>query len=339
MAASAIGSGLTERDAHGRSTRSSRTRSSRPGRAARNCRCPARLMRLLPVYGLVILTVLLALFFSLLLPATFPTMLNARSIISDKSIIAILSLAAMIPMVTGKIDLTIGYGIVLWHILVISLQEWFGVPWPLPFSSCSVSARRLGCSTDCSSNSPRSTASSRRSAPARCSTRSPCGTRKGHQIMGALPDGFLAISVRALAGSADHRLLRARSVVCALVHPRISADRPVSLCDRREPEGGGAERHSRCAAIPCSPSWPRGADGGRGRDARLQAQSGTGERRPRIPPAGAGRRLPRIDDDQARALQRLGNAGRRRRSWRSAFPASSNSAANSGSSRSSTARP
>ena len=51
-------------------------------------------------------------------------MLNARSIITDKSIIAILSLAVMVPMVTGKIDLTIGYGIVLWHILVISLQDW-----------------------------------------------------------------------------------------------------------------------------------------------------------------------------------------------------------------------
>ncbi len=45
---------------------------------------------------------LLALFFSLVLPATFPTLLNARSIISDKSIIAILSLRAMIPMVTAR---------------------------------------------------------------------------------------------------------------------------------------------------------------------------------------------------------------------------------------------
>ena len=37
----------------------------------------------------------------------------------------------MIPMVAGKIDLTVGYGIVLWHILAISLQTQFGVPWPL----------------------------------------------------------------------------------------------------------------------------------------------------------------------------------------------------------------
>jgi ribose transport system permease protein len=36
----------------------------------------------------------------------------------------------MIPMITGKIDLTVGYGIVLWHILAISLQTRLGVPWP-----------------------------------------------------------------------------------------------------------------------------------------------------------------------------------------------------------------
>lgn len=90
-----------------------------------------KIQRLLPVYGLVILTVLLILLFSILLPQTFPTMLNLRSIISDKTIIAILSLAAMIPMAAGRIDLTIGYGIVLWHVLAISLQTMFGLPWPV----------------------------------------------------------------------------------------------------------------------------------------------------------------------------------------------------------------
>ncbi len=90
-----------------------------------------RLIRLAPVYGLVILTVFLIILFSVLLPDTFPTVLNLRAILSDKSIIAMLSLAAMIPMVAGRIDLTVGYGIVLWHILAISLQVNFGVPWPL----------------------------------------------------------------------------------------------------------------------------------------------------------------------------------------------------------------
>ena len=90
-----------------------------------------RLIRLAPVYGLVILTLALMLLFSLLLPTTFPTLLNLRAIVSDKAIIAMLSLAAMIPMVAGRIDLTVGYGIVLWHILAISLQVNYGFPWPL----------------------------------------------------------------------------------------------------------------------------------------------------------------------------------------------------------------
>jgi ribose transport system permease protein len=91
----------------------------------------ARIRRFVPVYGLVILTVLLALLFSILLPDTFPTILNLRSIISDKAIIAILSLGVMIPMATGKIDLTVGYGIVLWHILALSLQTKYHFPWPV----------------------------------------------------------------------------------------------------------------------------------------------------------------------------------------------------------------
>jgi ribose transport system permease protein len=90
-----------------------------------------KLIRLAPVYGLVILTVFLIVLFSVLLPDTFPTVLNLRAILSDKAIIAMLSLAAMIPMVAGRIDLTVGYGIVLWHILAISLQVNYGFPWPL----------------------------------------------------------------------------------------------------------------------------------------------------------------------------------------------------------------
>ena len=90
-----------------------------------------KLVRLAPTYGLVILMFGLILLFSILLPTTFPTMLNVRAILSDKAIIALLSLAAMIPMVAGRIDLTVGYGVVLWHILAISLQTLYGFPWPV----------------------------------------------------------------------------------------------------------------------------------------------------------------------------------------------------------------
>jgi ribose transport system permease protein len=90
-----------------------------------------RIARAIPVYGLPALALALALLFSALLPDTFPTLFNLRSILSDKAVIALLALAATIPMVTGKIDLTVGYGIVLWHILAISLQTQMGLPWPV----------------------------------------------------------------------------------------------------------------------------------------------------------------------------------------------------------------
>jgi ribose transport system permease protein len=88
-----------------------------------------RAMRLLPVYGLPLLTVALIVLFSILLPRTFPTLLNLRSILGDKSIICVLALAAMIPMMAGRIDLTVGYGIVIWHVLAISLQTQLGLDW------------------------------------------------------------------------------------------------------------------------------------------------------------------------------------------------------------------
>jgi ribose transport system permease protein len=87
--------------------------------------------RQIPVYGLPILTVLLIIFFSLILPRTFPTYLNFRSILADKAIIAMLSLAATIPMMAGRIDLNVGFGIIMWHILAMGLQVMYGVPWPL----------------------------------------------------------------------------------------------------------------------------------------------------------------------------------------------------------------
>jgi ribose transport system permease protein len=91
----------------------------------------ARARRLIPVYGLPLLTIALIIIFSILLPDTFPTALNARSIMSDKAVIALLSLSAMLPMIAGRIDLTVGYGIVLWHVVAITLQVNYGIDWPV----------------------------------------------------------------------------------------------------------------------------------------------------------------------------------------------------------------
>jgi ribose transport system permease protein len=81
-----------------------------------------RLLRLAPVYGLVILMVVLIALFSRsaaqhLPDHAQPARHHLRQIDHRASVAG-----AMIPMAAGRIDLTVGYGIVLWHILAISLQ-------------------------------------------------------------------------------------------------------------------------------------------------------------------------------------------------------------------------
>ncbi|MGW7525997.1 ABC transporter permease [Streptomyces sp. NPDC054783] len=85
---------------------------------------------LLSAYGLLALTAVLFLVFSLTLPRTFPTRDTVDSILSSQSIPAVLALAAMVPVVTGAFDLSIGYGLGLAHVMVMQLvvnERW---PWP-----------------------------------------------------------------------------------------------------------------------------------------------------------------------------------------------------------------
>lgn len=81
-------------------------------------------------YGLLWLCVLLVILFSLTTP-TFASMLTLNAILETKSKIALLALAATITMIVGKIDLNVGFGIVLWHILAITLQVQFGFSWQM----------------------------------------------------------------------------------------------------------------------------------------------------------------------------------------------------------------
>ncbi|MGX1849579.1 ABC transporter permease [Streptomyces sp. NBC_01456] len=86
---------------------------------------------LLGAYGLLALTALLFLAFSLALPDTFPTLDNISEVLSNESIPAILALGATIPIVTAKFDLSIGYGLGLAHVMTMRLIAEEGWPWPL----------------------------------------------------------------------------------------------------------------------------------------------------------------------------------------------------------------
>jgi ribose transport system permease protein len=91
----------------------------------------AGFFRFLSVYGLLVLLVVEFIVFALLLPDTFPTEFNIRATLSDKSIVALLALAEMVPVATDAFDLSIGYGIGLYHILTVGLIVNQGLPFPL----------------------------------------------------------------------------------------------------------------------------------------------------------------------------------------------------------------
>ena len=88
------------------------------------------LMQVLTRYGLLLLCIALVVLFSLLTPS-FASLLTLQAILSSKAKIALLALAATIPMIVGKIDLNVGFGIVLWHILAITLQVEYGFSWQM----------------------------------------------------------------------------------------------------------------------------------------------------------------------------------------------------------------
>ena len=73
-------------------------------------------------YGMVILTLVLFGVFAILRPSTFASLLNFQLLASGKSVLLILALAVTIPMIAGKIDLSIGYGVGLWQVMSLSWQ-------------------------------------------------------------------------------------------------------------------------------------------------------------------------------------------------------------------------
>ncbi|MGW1780831.1 ABC transporter permease [Streptomyces sp. NPDC002143] len=87
--------------------------------------------QLISAYGLLALTAVLFLVFSLALPRTFPTLDTVDSILYTQSIPAVLALAAMVPIVTGSFDLSLGYALGLAHVMVMQLIVHAGWPWPL----------------------------------------------------------------------------------------------------------------------------------------------------------------------------------------------------------------
>src|ERR1051325_2026882 len=84
--------------------------------------------RAISVWGLLVLLALLIVVFSLLKPDTFLTYFNIRSILSNKSVQALVALSVFIPMVANQFDLSAGFNVGISQVLAIGLQGQ-GLPW------------------------------------------------------------------------------------------------------------------------------------------------------------------------------------------------------------------
>ena len=85
-------------------------------------------IRIVSVWGLLLLIALI-LAFSILLPATFPTAFTFASLANSRSIYALAALAVMIPLAANQFDLSVAGTIGLSQILAIGLQTEQGLPW------------------------------------------------------------------------------------------------------------------------------------------------------------------------------------------------------------------
>lgn len=99
---------------------------TRPARPAR--RRP--LLSFAERYGLLVLTGAVCAYFSLVGASsdTFATQANIQTILSEKSVLAILALATMIPLVAGQLDLSLGANLGISSIATATAMSRFGMP-------------------------------------------------------------------------------------------------------------------------------------------------------------------------------------------------------------------
>lgn len=89
------------------------------------------LINLAANYGLAVVFVLVLLVFGVLRPDTYLSRSNIGNLLTSQSVTALLALAVMMPLTTGRFDLSVGYHVGLAQVLMVGLQVNQGLPWPL----------------------------------------------------------------------------------------------------------------------------------------------------------------------------------------------------------------
>lgn len=87
--------------------------------------------QLLERFGALLVLVALIVFFSILLPATFPTYENLTTILTTQDVLAILAIGLLVPLAAGEFDLSIGFvlGFTGMEVAVLTgVLHWHPVP-------------------------------------------------------------------------------------------------------------------------------------------------------------------------------------------------------------------
>ena len=129
----------------------------------------------------------------------------------------------MIPMMTGKIDLTVGYGIVLWHILAITLQIHAGLPWPVAVVLVILAGAAFGWFNGLLVEVARIDSFIATLGTGTVIYAVALWYTGGRQMIGNLPPVLLPGEQRQHLRHADHRVLRAGDLAAAV-------DRAPSIC-------------------------------------------------------------------------------------------------------------
>jgi len=90
-----------------------------------------RLSEIVSTYGLAVVFVLVLVVFSALRPASFLSAANIGNILTSQSVTALLAFAVMMPLTTGRFDLSVGYHVGMAQVPVIGLQVNNSLSWPV----------------------------------------------------------------------------------------------------------------------------------------------------------------------------------------------------------------
>lgn len=94
-------------------------------------------------YGVIAFLMVMIIAFSILLPATFPTLDNGKAILSDQSIPVMLALAAILPLAAGEFDLSLGAVLGFSAITAIFVSN-AGAPLPVVIVVCMLVGALVG---------------------------------------------------------------------------------------------------------------------------------------------------------------------------------------------------